>query len=92
MNNTSLTGILLSSISNGPVQSLVDPAKKAIPLYEPQEINLSFNKEKKAMFQKIYIFNRIVQPIAGAFLLALIVAGVLGITRVSAASSTTNAA
>ena len=35
-------------------------------------------------------FNRVMQALAGAFLLALIVAGVLGITRVYAARSTTN--
>ena len=44
------------------------------------------------MFRSKTIFNRVMQALSGAFFLALIIAGVLGTTRVSAASSTTHAA
>ena len=44
------------------------------------------------MFRSNSNFNRGLQAFAGAFLLALMVAGVLGITHVYAARSTSNAA
>jgi hypothetical protein len=73
------------------VQYLPDPAQKANPLNGPCETNLILNKEKSAMSRSKSSFNRIGHALAGAFfLLALIVAGTLGITRVYDAGATIN--
>jgi hypothetical protein len=52
---------------------------------------MSQNQEGNTMFQSISRITRIRKTFAGAFLLALIVAGVPSITRASGSSLTTNA-